>query len=460
MADNNELEVELKIGLSDEDKQKMADEIYTKVNDETQKELDEMHETIQSFGQLRPAGTDTSTNILNFKQDKGVYVATDNGYWYYWNGSAYVYGGVYQATEIADESVTPKKTNFIEDNVIYDNPLLTFDYNGAWQSRNVIIENIKPNTQYTFSVKSITGVGSARSYLYFSHNAGTDIDNRQFSANELTQTFYTPTNTTKIKIYFYATGETSASGTASFECIELIEGIKKIYNLNDNILVNIPNNSVSSNKIVDNSVTPKKTTFIKDNLIYENEKIEFDYNGAWQSQNVVIENIKENTLYNISFKSISGTHQEAYVYFKDSEGTDVGNKMFNDTILTQTFYTPTNTIKMKFILYATGDTSYSGTAVYEGLEIVEGECREYKLNPNINIPIDITKYNLPIIYLSGSLENISKENKVNLNYVYGERNGTCTLKWQGQGSLQYPKKNYTINFDNSFEAKEGWGSQK
>ena len=119
MADNNELEVELKIGLSDEDKQKMADEIYDKVNDETQKELDKMHETIQSFGQLRPAGTDTSTNILNFKQDKGVYVATDYGYWYYWNGSAYVYGGVYQATEIADKSITPQKTSFIQCNVQY-----------------------------------------------------------------------------------------------------------------------------------------------------------------------------------------------------------------------------------------------------------------------------------------------------------------------------------------------------
>ena len=54
------------------------------------------------IGSLKPSGTDTSTNILAFTSNKGIYVATDNGYWYYWNGSAYTDGGVYQSTQIAD----------------------------------------------------------------------------------------------------------------------------------------------------------------------------------------------------------------------------------------------------------------------------------------------------------------------------------------------------------------------
>ena len=53
---------------------------------------------LSNIGTLRPSGTDTSTNILTFNTDKGIYVATDNGHWYYWNGSHYVDGGVYQAT--------------------------------------------------------------------------------------------------------------------------------------------------------------------------------------------------------------------------------------------------------------------------------------------------------------------------------------------------------------------------
>ena len=70
------------------------------------------------------------------------------------------------------------------------------------------------------------------------------------------------------------------------------------------------------------------------------------------------------------------------------------------------------------------------------------------------------KYKLPVLYLNGDTTGISKDTKVELNYIYNERKGTCTLKWQGSSSIRYPKKNYTISFDSPFEAKNGWGSQK
>ena len=51
---------------------------------------DKLDDNVLSLiGSLKPSGTDTSTNILAFTSNKGIYVATDNGYWYYWNGSAY-----------------------------------------------------------------------------------------------------------------------------------------------------------------------------------------------------------------------------------------------------------------------------------------------------------------------------------------------------------------------------------
>ena len=78
---------------------------------------------------------------------------------------------------------------------------------------------------------------------------------------------------------------------------------------------------------------------------------------------------------------------------------------------------------------------------------------------NINL-FNCTQYNLPILYLNGNTTGISKDTKVTLNYIYNERKGTCTLKWQGASSIRYPKKNYTISFDSPFEAKTGWGSQK
>jgi hypothetical protein len=69
------------------------------------------------------------------------------------------------------------------------------------------------------------------------------------------------------------------------------------------------------------------------------------------------------------------------------------------------------------------------------------------------------EYPLPTIYFEGDITAMNKENAVTLDYIYGDRSGTCTLKWQGSSSLNYPKKNYTVKFDNAFEAKEGWGVQ-
>ena len=71
-----------------------------------------------------------------------------------------------------------------------------------------------------------------------------------------------------------------------------------------------------------------------------------------------------------------------------------------------------------------------------------------------------TEYGLPVLHLTGDTTGMSKDNAVSLDYVYGERSGTAKVKWQGASSLAYPKKNYTIQFDNAFEAVEGWGEQK
>lgn len=85
---------------------------------------------------------------------------------------------------------------------------------------------------------------------------------------------------------------------------------------------------------------------------------------------------------------------------------------------------------------------------------------------------DPTVYGLPVLWLTGDTAPIavSKDNKVTMNYVWGERSGTCTLK--GQGATSYKtaqalvnagkkgKFNYTIKFDAAFEAKGGWGEHE
>lgn len=73
---------------------------------------------------------------------------------------------------------------------------------------------------------------------------------------------------------------------------------------------------------------------------------------------------------------------------------------------------------------------------------------------------DPTATSLPVLYLAGDTSSMDKDNAVDLTYIYGDKTGTLSCKWQGSSSLAYPKKNFTIKFDTAFEAKEGWGEQK
>lgn len=82
-------------------------------------------------------------------------------------------------------------------------------------------------------------------------------------------------------------------------------------------------------------------------------------------------------------------------------------------------------------------------------------------------PADIS---MPILSLNGSMEGISKENKITIAVSYESDEisfeSDATLKWQGASSLGYPKKNFNIQFlktgtdkKNKVEIRESWGKQ-
>jgi hypothetical protein len=63
-----------------------------------------------------PKGTYATLSALQTAFPTGnsnIYVVTADGKWYYWNGSAWTAGGVYQATSIADGSVTINKLDSV-----------------------------------------------------------------------------------------------------------------------------------------------------------------------------------------------------------------------------------------------------------------------------------------------------------------------------------------------------------
>src|SRR5690606_6527614 len=64
------------------------------------------------IGNGGPSGVFDTLQELNDrypKGAKGVFLVTINGKWYYWDGSEWAVGGVYQATQLSDGSVTDVK---------------------------------------------------------------------------------------------------------------------------------------------------------------------------------------------------------------------------------------------------------------------------------------------------------------------------------------------------------------
>ena len=84
---------------------------------------------------------------------------------------------------------------------------------------------------------------------------------------------------------------------------------------------------------------------------------------------------------------------------------------------------------------------------------------EVQKQTGIETQIDYTAYDVPILYLEGDVSTMTKDKAVDLAYSYGDLSGTASVKWQGTSSIAWPKKNYTVKFDQEFEAKEGWGAQ-
>lgn len=72
---------------------------------------------------------------------------------------------------------------------------------------------------------------------------------------------------------------------------------------------------------------------------------------------------------------------------------------------------------------------------------------------------DCTVYGLPVLKFTGDPSAMSKNFAVSMDYTFGDRQGSCSVKWQGSSSLAYDKKNYTVKFSNAFEAVPGWGEQ-
>ena len=172
---------------------------------------DTVNALLDSINELHPSGTDTSTNILAYTTNKGIYVATDNGHWYYWNGSQYVDGGVYissiDTTTLSDLESSFNDIFSVSKNILDSNnfTVTTGKYlnvgngnlsnNDAYLVVNEYIP-VKPNTTYYFNSWSKT---SGNNYSFSPILCFYDI-NKGFLSGLQNNTFTTPSNAYYIRI--------------------------------------------------------------------------------------------------------------------------------------------------------------------------------------------------------------------------------------------------------------------
>lgn len=145
----------VKIGLSDGDKINMKTEIRDSVMGDLSPiidtRLDNQDTKIENIVSGSPKGVYASLSALQSalpSGDTGIYVCLDNGHWYYWNGSAWTDGGVYQAVEIGENSIdltkindTELKPNFILNNYITNDKQVM--PSTSWKYTIIILPKIK-----------------------------------------------------------------------------------------------------------------------------------------------------------------------------------------------------------------------------------------------------------------------------------------------------------------------------
>ena len=88
-----------------------ARNMYKNLNERLNAENADLKNQVKGLASGSPLVAGSISEMIDKNR---VYVNTSDGHWYYYNGSNWSDGGVYQATEIIDESVTESKISFAD----------------------------------------------------------------------------------------------------------------------------------------------------------------------------------------------------------------------------------------------------------------------------------------------------------------------------------------------------------
>lgn len=193
--------------------------------DDTQELYQVLQDNLSFIGSGSPKGVYASLSALQTAKPTGdqfIYVTTDNGNWYYWNGSAWTSGGVYQATFLSPNTVTNR---YLAPNVIdyfKHSPYIpiTFKnkpknlYNKKTVTNGYYVKysdgTLATNASYTASDFIYVKGGSTYTLSKRDQSAWYDSDKKYISGisagADITYTVTAPTNASYIKISSPTTG--------------------------------------------------------------------------------------------------------------------------------------------------------------------------------------------------------------------------------------------------------------
>ena len=193
-------------------------------------QLAENTQEIKSLASGSPKGTFATVSELTLAYPTGntnIYVVTADGNWYYWNGSAWTPGGLYQSTGVEDGSITPTKTTFIKKSTNLFNKNNLIDGKALDTTSGLPIDNttfgytpqyepIMPNTKYAMSV-NMTELTTIRAFHY-------DKDLNYVSQVALTNTSGSPVIINGSPEYAYV--RFSVRNTADANSLQYNKGIE------------------------------------------------------------------------------------------------------------------------------------------------------------------------------------------------------------------------------------------
>ncbi|WP_214807640.1 SGNH/GDSL hydrolase family protein [Exiguobacterium sp. s102] len=229
-------------------------------------------------GSATPKGTYATLSALQAAFPSGnsnIYVITADGKWYYWSGTAWAPGGVYQATTLPEKSVSPEKTSFMTpgknlfDPVKADLPGKLLNYNdGSVTTNNA--DHIATSDYLALTPGQVYVINKKYNIAFYDANKAFLTAEKIAVTKEAGTNFTMPATARYIRLSFagYSTN-TNVANEAQIETGTVSTTFEAFrYTLNtDNI------SNISTTQIKDGAITvPKADFFVPGKNKYDKSK--------------------------------------------------------------------------------------------------------------------------------------------------------------------------------------------